>query len=79
MFNIISSILIPAPPIFHGKMSGGEAKKKKTKIPKNSENKPRDLYFSKALFEGLVFGGAYIRKGLCTEGNLRFKIDWASL
>ena len=22
---------------------------------------------------------AYIRRGLCTEGNLRFKIDWASL
>ena len=34
---------------------------------------------SKALFERLIFGGAYIRRGLCTEGNLRFKIDWASL
>ena len=34
----------------------------------------RSLYFSKALFEGLIFGGA-----LSTEGNLRFKIDWASL
>ena len=44
-----------------------------------SENKPRGLYFSKVLFEGLIFGGAYIRRGLCTEGNLRFKIDWASL
>ena len=31
------------------------------------------------LFEGLIFGGAYIRRGLCTEGNLRLKIDWASL
>ena len=40
---------------------------------------PRGLYFSKDLFEGLIFGGAYIRRGLCTEGNLRFKIDWASL
>ena len=37
------------------------------------------LYFSKALFEGLIFGGAYIRRGLSTEGNLRFKLDWASL
>ena len=27
---------------------------------------------------GLIFGGAYIRWGLCTEINLRFKIDWAS-
>ena len=47
-------------------------------IPSNSENKPRGLYFSKALFEGLIFGGAYIRRGLSTEGNLHFKIDWAS-
>ena len=28
---------------------------------------------------GLIFGGAYIRRGLSIEGNLRFKIDWASL
>ena len=40
---------------------------------------PRGLYFSKALFEGIVFGGAYIQRGLSTDGNLRFKIDWASL
>ena len=26
---------------------------------------------------GLIFGGTYIRRGLCTEINLRFKIDWA--
>ena len=44
-----------------------------------SENKPRGLYFSKPPFEGLIFGGAYIRRGLSREGNLRFKIDWASL
>ena len=47
--------------------------------PQISENKPRSLYFSKALFEWFIFGGAYIRRGLSTEGNLRFKIDWASL
>jgi len=40
---------------------------------------PRGLYFSKALFEGLIFGGAYIRRSLSTEGDLLFKIDWASL
>ena len=44
-------------------------------IPQNSENKPRGLSFSKALFERLIFGGAYIQRGLSTEGNLRFKID----
>ena len=44
------------------------------KIPQNSENKPRGLYFSKAFFEGLIFGGA-----VSTEGNLRFKLYWASL
>ena len=32
-----------------------------------------------ALFEGFISGVAYIRRGLSTEGNLRFKIDWASL
>ena len=37
-------------------------------------NKPRGLYFSQALFEGLIFGEAYIRRGLYTEGSLRFKI-----
>ena len=40
---------------------------------------PRGLYFPKALFEGLAFGGAYIRRGLSKEGNFRFKIDCASL
>ena len=39
----------------------------------------RCLYFSKALFERLIFGGAYIRRGLSMEENLRFKIDSASL
>ena len=43
------------------------------------KNKPRGLYLSKALFEGLIFGGAYIRRGLSKEENLRFKIDRASL
>ena len=30
---------------------------------------PRSLYFSKALFEGLIFGGAFIRRDLSTAGN----------
>ena len=42
-------------------------------------NKPWGLCFLKTLFKGLIFGGTYIRRGLPTEGNLRFKIDWASL
>ena len=33
-----------------------------------SENKPWGLCFSKAIFEGLIFGGAYVRRGLCSEG-----------
>ena len=37
------------------------------------------MYFSKALFEGLIFGGSYIWRGLFIEGNLSFKIDRASL
>ena len=43
------------------------------------KNKGQGLYFSQALFEGLIFGGAYIWRGLSTEENLHFKIDWASL
>ena len=27
----------------------------------------------------LIFGGAYFWRCLCMEGNLHFKIDWASL
>ena len=46
----------------------------------NSENKPRDVYFSKALFEGLICGGASIFAGAYLRGgNLRFNIDWAIL
>ena len=50
--------------------------RKKKRIPafdhtdrKSSENKARGLYFSKALFKGLIFGGAYIRRRLSMEGN----------
>ena len=31
------------------------------------------------IFQRLIFGGAYIRRGLFTEGNLRLKIDWAGV
>ena len=44
--------------------------KRYRKIPKIS---------TEALFEGLIFGGAYIRGGLSMEGNLPFKIDWTTL
>ena len=40
------------------------------KIPKIS---PGAYVFSKALFGGLIFGGAYIRRGLCMEGNFAFQ------
>ena len=43
------------------------------KIPKIS---PGAYIFQKALFERLGFGGAYIRGGLYTVGNLRYKIEW---
>ena len=46
------------------------------KIPKIS---PGAYIFQRPFFEGLIFGGAYIRRRLSTEGNLRFKTDWASL
>ena len=37
------------------------------------------VYTFQGPFWELIWGGAYIRKGLSTEGNLLFKIDWASL
>ena len=40
----------------------------------NSENKPQGLYFSKALFEGFIFGGVYVWREI-----FHFKIDWACL
>ena len=46
------------------------------KIPKIS---PGAYIFQRPFFEGLIFGGAYIRRGLSVEGNLRLEIDWASL
>ena len=46
------------------------------KIPEIS---PGAYIFQRPFLEGLIFGGAYIQRGLSTEGNLRFKIDWASL
>ena len=57
----------------------------------DSENKPRGLYFSKALFKGVNFsfffwrgggggeGGLIFGGALSTEGNWRFKIVRASL
>ena len=44
------------------------ATKSYRKIPKITAP---GLLFFKGLFEGPIFRGAYIRKGLCTEGNLR--------
>ena len=35
-----------------------------------SENKPRALYFSKALFEGLSFGGAYLRREIFVSKSI---------
>ena len=40
---------------------------------------PGAYIFQRPFLRGLNFGGAYIRRGLSTEENLHFKIDWASL
>ena len=75
MFNIISSILIPAPPIFHGKMSGGEAEKKKQRYRKIPKISPGTYIFQRpflrGLFlEGLIFGGAYVRREICVSKSI---------
>ena len=33
-------------------------------------NKPRGLYFSKALFEGLNFGGAHLWREICVSKSI---------
>ena len=35
------------------------------------------VYLFKRLFAGLIFGGAYFRRGLLSEGILRFKMGMA--
>lgn len=54
------------------------------RVTKNSENKPRGLYFSMVLFgdlflKGFIFRGVYIRRGLSREWNLSFQIDRINL
>ena len=36
----------------------------------NSENRPHGLYSSKALFEGLIFGGAYVQREICVSKSI---------
>ena len=49
---------------------------KRKQIPYNSENKPRGLYFSKALFERLIFGGAYVRWESCVTKLIGLAYSW---
>ena len=58
---------------------GWTSLKTKTKYRKIPKISPRAYIFQRPFLRGLFWGGAYIRGGLCTEGNLRLKIDWASL
>ena len=45
-------------------------------LPLNSNNKLWVYICSKGFFAGLIFGGAYFRRGLLLEGILRFKMSW---
>ena len=47
-------------------------KPKKKLIVENDTStvKFRGLYFSKAFFEGLIFGGAYIRREICISKSI---------
>ena len=46
-------------------------------IPEKSDNKPWAYICSKGFFAGLIFGGAYFRRGFLLEGILRFKMGLA--
>ena len=46
---------------------------------KNSKNKPRGLYFSKAVFEGLILLGAYIRREICVSKSIGLAYSWKEI
>ena len=52
---------------------------KSAPIPQNSENKPRGLYISKALFEGLIFGGAHVRREICVSKLIGLAFSWKKI
>ena len=54
----------------------GQMETKYLKIQKIS---PGACIFQRPFLRGLFLEGAYIRRGLSTKGNLRFKTDWVSL
>ena len=45
----------------------------------NSKNKPRSLYFSKSLFERLVFGGTYIWREICASKSTGLAYTWKEI
>ena len=45
-------------------------------MPLHSENKPQSLYFSKALFEGFIFGGAYLWREICISKSIGLTYSW---
>ena len=47
-------------------------------LPQNSENKPRGLYFWKT-FEGLIFGGACIRREICVSKSIGLAERWKEI
>ena len=47
-----------------------------SKIPKIS---PGAYIFSKALFEGLLFGGAYLWREICVQNRLGYPYSWKEI
>ena len=54
-------------------------KKKRNSYPKTNQKILKVLKLPRFIFFKGPVWGAYIQRGLSTEGNLRFKIDWTSL
>ena len=46
---------------------------------RKTENKPRGLYFSKALFEGPIFRGAYLRREICVSKSIGLALSWKEI
>ena len=48
-------------------------------LPGRGQNKPRGLYFSKAFFGGLIFGGAYVRREICVSKSIGLTRSWKEI
>ena len=48
-------------------------------LPTTVKISPQGLYFSKAFFEGLIFGGAYVQREICGSKLIMLAYGWKEI